>query len=523
MIRYWVALIRNFMGLILLAAIAAGGASAQDDNPRAKSPPDVSQLIHQLKSLDPQERLHAAHALEKIKPLPPEAIEALVEMLRTAPYNEAQYAIKALSGAGPGAIPPLAALAESGNETAVWALGRLAFSEPAAWPILVDVFKSQSADIRSAAASQLAIAGPPVVPLLVKALADDDPRMRAGAAETLVHIRLRPTNEVGVRYAKPEDLAPAVPLLAKLLNDPDEEVRDRAALALAYADPGDQRAAPIIGQILDRGGAYETPHFFKTDAIAALQNMGSNANSAVPALARVLAGYPDANTCELAARALGKIGGAEACAALTKAIVGSKNDEARGWNNDAVSAVNEVRIGAADAIVEISPVCPQTIPILMATLGKPWSASGALTKLGSPAVPALVTASKSPNLSVREEAVQTLAAITPVPPAAAHALTLALRDASLDLNTRQAAVGALANVKPPTPEAVDGLMLALKDPSNTIRSTAATALQDLGGEAGRVARAELKHEQLAAAQSSQPDTRSYSKEELVATIRDPDL
>ena len=122
--------------------------------------------------------------------------------------------------------------------------------------------------------------------------------------------------------------------------------------------------------------------------------------------------------CELAARALGKIGGAEACAALTKAIVGSKNDEARGWNNDAVSAVNEVRIGAADAIVEISPVCPQTIPILMATLGKPWSASGALTKLGSPAVPALVTASKSPNLSVREEAVQTLAAITPVPPAA---------------------------------------------------------------------------------------------------------
>ena len=69
---------------------------------------------------------------------------------------------------------------------------------------------------------------------------------------------------------------------------------------------------------------------------------------------------------------------------------------------------------------------------------------------------------------MREEAVQTLAAITPVPPAAARALTLALRDASLDLDTRQAAVDALANVKPPTPEAVDGLMFALKDPSNTI-------------------------------------------------------
>jgi HEAT repeat protein len=277
----------------------------------------------------------------------------------------------ALGGAGPRAIPPLAALANIGNESAIWALGRMSFSEPAAWPVLVDLFKSQSRDIRSAAASQLAIAGPPVVPLLVKTLADDDPHMRAGAAETLVHFRLRPTNEVGVRYAKPEDLAPAAPPLSKLLNDPDEEVRDRAALALAYADPDDQRAAPIIGQILDRGGVYETPHFFKTDAIAALQNMGSNAKSAIPALARLLAGYTDANTCELAARALGKIGGAEACAALTKAIVGSKNDEGRGWNTDAVNAVNGVRIGAADAIVEISPVCPQTIPILMATLANP--------------------------------------------------------------------------------------------------------------------------------------------------------
>ena len=67
--------------------------------------------------------------------------------------------------------------------------------------------------------------------------------------ENLVHMRLRPTNEVGVRYAKPEDLAPAVPLLDKSLSDPDSEVRDNAALALAYADPGDKRAAPILAQI----------------------------------------------------------------------------------------------------------------------------------------------------------------------------------------------------------------------------------------------------------------------------------
>ena len=155
MTRYSVTLVRSFMVLMLLAAIAVAGAWAQNGNPGPKSPPDVSQLIQQLKSLDTQERIHAAREFDEIKPLPPEAIKALVEMLRTAPYNEAQYAIKALSGAGPRAIPPLAVLANAGNESAVWTLGRMAFSEPAAWPVLVDLFKSEFSDIRSAVPSQL--------------------------------------------------------------------------------------------------------------------------------------------------------------------------------------------------------------------------------------------------------------------------------------------------------------------------------------------------------------------------------
>ncbi len=49
MTRYSVTLVRNFMGLMLLAAIAAGGAWAQNGNPGPKSPPDVSKLIQQLK------------------------------------------------------------------------------------------------------------------------------------------------------------------------------------------------------------------------------------------------------------------------------------------------------------------------------------------------------------------------------------------------------------------------------------------------------------------------------------------
>jgi HEAT repeat protein len=511
MIRSLVTLVRNFMGLILLAAIAAGGAWAQNGNPGAESPADVSQLIQQLKSLDTHERVHAAREFDKIKPLPPEAIKALVEMLRTAPYDESQYAITALSGAGPGAIPPLAALANTGNQPAIWTLGRMAYSEPAAWPVLIGLFKSEVSDIRTAAAAGLAIAGPPVVPLLVKALTDDDPRTRAGAADTLAHMGHMPANSVGVRYSKPEDLAPAAPQLAKLLSDPDAEVRDNAALALAYADPSDERAALILGQILDRAASsLNQVNIQGGEAIAALQNMGGNAKSAVPALERVLAGNADWLMCVAAAHALGKIGGSEACAPLAQAIASSKNDDVRVW--------------AANAIVEISPICPQTIPTLIATLGdKNWSAVDALTKLGSPAIPALVAASKSPNLSVREDAVQALAAIRPVSPAAVRALTLALRDERLDLDSRQAATGALADVNPPTPEAVDGLMIALKDKSNAIGSTAANALQNLGGEAGGAARAALKREQSIEAQRSKPDIGIYSREELIATIQDPDF
>ncbi len=547
MTRYLVTLVRNFVGLILFAAIAAGGASAQNDNPGPKSPPDVSKLIQQLKSLDTQERVHAAREFEKIKPLPPEAIKPLVEMLRTAPYNEAQYAIKALSGAGPRAIPPLAALANTGNEPAVWTLGRMAFSEPAAWPVLVGLFKSDFSGIRSAAASGLANAGPPVVPLLVKALTDDDPHTRAGAADTLAHMGHMPANSVGVRYSKPEDLAPAAPQLAKLLSDPDAEVRDHAALALAYADPSDERAVPILAHLSDRGPRFEVN--------AALRSMGNTAKGAIPAVERVLTGPCQEGSCQEGACAvcddavstLVKIGGSAACAPLSQVVARDRDDRVRGT--------------AANAMVEMSPVCPQTIPTLVAILGKrprPSFASFALTKLGNPAVPALLAALNSGNLYVRGDALVALAGIKSLAPEAGHALIVALRDERLDLNSRQGAVTslaeikpltpyavdgltlalkdqrfdlhsrqvaveALADLKPLTPDAVNGLMLALKDKSNTISSTAAKALQGQRGEAGRAALAELKREQLIEAQRSKPDTRSYSKEELIATIQDPDL
>ena len=66
-------------------------------------------------------------------------------------------------------------------------------------------------------------------------------------------------------------------------------------------------------------------------------------------------------------------------------------------------------------------------------------------------------------------------------------------------------------------------MLALKDKSDTIRSTAAKALQGLGDEAGQAAQAELKREQSVRSAAFEARHPLYSREELIATIQDPDL
>ncbi len=60
--------------------------------------------------------------------------------------NDAPDAIEALRTAvllGARVIPPLAAMANAGNEPAVWTLGLMAFSEPSSWPILIGLFKSE--------------------------------------------------------------------------------------------------------------------------------------------------------------------------------------------------------------------------------------------------------------------------------------------------------------------------------------------------------------------------------------------
>jgi HEAT repeat protein len=252
---------RIFAALLIFATIAAVAGCKR----ASPLPPNFSRLIAELRSPDLRRRQDAAVALGKVQPIPPEVIEALAEAVKTEeavqsanPSDGFQlFALQVLSDAGAPAIPALAALAKSRNlltrARAIQALGRVALRDPTAWPILVGTFKEAG---QQTAAQELDKLGPPVLPLLRKSLKDSDPRVRAGAAEALGQLGsftriFRHFTPPGILLATPADLARAAPDLSEALKDTDSNVRNQAAIALARVDPGDNRAVPILTQLME--------------------------------------------------------------------------------------------------------------------------------------------------------------------------------------------------------------------------------------------------------------------------------
>ena len=140
---------RIFAALLISAAITV--ATGCERAPHLS--PKVSGLIEELKSPAFWRRCHAAVALERVHPLPPQAIAALAAAVkaeeaveRAQPsYGCQLFEFKALSMAGAPAIPALTALIKSENsltsERAVRALGLIAKHDPTVWPILIGAFK----------------------------------------------------------------------------------------------------------------------------------------------------------------------------------------------------------------------------------------------------------------------------------------------------------------------------------------------------------------------------------------------
>jgi len=139
---------------LLTLAIAVPVCAEQTREQSRQTLRNVSELIQKVKSLpDSQDRRDAARELSTIEPLPPEALQALADVIETTQHNGAveRYAMTALAKAGAPAIPAFTTLLESKNpqarEAAIETLGRI--RDPVVWPILIGTFNRASNPLTS--------------------------------------------------------------------------------------------------------------------------------------------------------------------------------------------------------------------------------------------------------------------------------------------------------------------------------------------------------------------------------------
>jgi HEAT repeat protein len=304
---------------------------------------------------------------------------------------------------------------------------------------------------RSFAVKALAGMGPAAGETLTLVLQDDDPGVRASAAEALGGIG--------------SPAAAAVPDLIDALPDIDSEVRSRAAEALGKIGPASENAIPALVQTLsDRESKV------RGNAAAALGQIGPSSSVAIPSLVTALADTKSV-VRESAARALGRIGpkAAEAAQDLIKAL---GDPEA------------SVRKSVAEALGRIGPTTGDAAErLILLALADPDSsvrekAAEALAGIGSAAVPTLALAVRHQSSDVRAAAAATLGKIGPAAAEAAPALVNALSDSQA--NVRSSAAEALGRLGTVAADAAPALYAALADPDFNVRLNAAEAFGKVG-------------------------------------------
>jgi HEAT repeat protein len=281
-------------------------------------------------------------------------------------------------------------------------------------PYLLPLLRDRDGPIRFGVLFDLSAMGPAAcvaIPDAMRSLKDPDKG-----------VRLRAMAVLGVcgRAAKE-----AVPELAIALKSTDQETAQQAALALANIDPSHDGLLPVLTQMLDPSYYDPGP---RQNAVHAFDEMGSYARPAFPVLIHLIATDTDTDdsddkASERAAQvvALAHIDGTDAIPELVHVTSTDKDDE--------------VRIAAVTALGGFGSKDPRAISALVDALNNDSdavrdAASEALSKLGTVAVPALITALKSTYLYQRAWAIQALGGIKPMPNDAKHALKLALNDKS---------------------------------------------------------------------------------------------
>jgi HEAT repeat protein len=311
-----------------------------------------------------------------------EAVSVLIEVLRDSgkgPIIKAA-AIKSLgligSSAGEQAVTALIPFLKDSflRKSAAIALGGIGPAAAPAVPGIIPMLEDPISLDSQIALEAITKIGEPAVPHLITALKDGNEKIREQAAHalTLIGEPAIPALKEAMKDPSLKDIVPgimtdigesSIPSLVLALKDPDEDARLAAAKALGSMGPKAKPAVPALVQALEDGSAGVRKQ-------AALSLSYIRAKEAVPALVKTSAKDSDSAVREAASTSLERIGPA---------------------------TVSEV---------------PALIVLLKESdLDTSLAATGALVKVGEPAVPSLVELLKDSVADVRIAAIETLAEI----------------------------------------------------------------------------------------------------------------
>jgi len=288
------------IGLALLNFLSPGSNQMQAAEYRRS---DVEAQIKHLSSDDESTRKEAIERLGNMKSEAKDAIPKLIEILQSDPSilvrGETAYALGKMGPDSEVAIPQLLRSLkrkeklQKGYESfegwerhfAALALGKLGKKPDLVVPALGDALQhDENSEVRENAAEGLKHFGPlaqEAVPALIKAIKEDNERVRYEACHALEEIGGRPedvpaltgllSDEIddaraaGARAlgAAGAQAVQAVPNLIKLLNDKNESTRREAAIALGSIGPAAKDAVPALRDALKN----EHMHFAAASAL----------------------------------------------------------------------------------------------------------------------------------------------------------------------------------------------------------------------------------------------------------------
>jgi HEAT repeat protein len=371
-------------------------------------------------------------------------------------------AAQALREAGPKALPALLEAFKPGEsysrDTIALLLGELAPDHPRAKQALLQAFEDKAEDsvVRATCAlglGPLARTDQVVLKALLQGLRDRNADVRVGVAESFRRMKDKPQ--------------PAIPAFLKALKDEDCRVRASAACSVAQTVEPKVAAAAILESLK---GFQDAPSPDLEHVTALSQTAGALAGVGAPAVPYLVKALSDADkrVREGAVEALGSVAPItpdvlEAVPTITRLLRDKETD---------------VRLAACGTLFLLGDEASLAVPDLVSLLGDEnaqirGEAALALSNMGAaaaPAVPSLIKATKDRNLAVRRAAILALKGTGPDAKAAVPALIEALKREDVRLHA-MAALGAIGPAAKPAIPALQALQGEDEDLNSRISLT----------------------------------------------------